>query len=478
MILILQKIDASILASRKDANIIISESFNDDSTTLFISAEMDASTLSLWQDVSDNLPDWLKFEFKDDSDDIISPSRGKPNRNYKVDIKSISYMYNRFIFTIEGWNSFLHNDSLLSSVQKVNLLDLKTPFSTLGFHALPWENHPDFLQEEFAENIPPNAKSLVRYLSSDFFPPSNVYSWILKGENKSSTNYFIKWKEISCISLAKCFTNELYNDGERCISLSGKPPRKITFGSFEYCEESFDLLQSVAKWIFVEGQESELKHTFLTSELAREWPESLSFCSGLHKKLPLAYESAKLLYKAHIRTGSKETIKNLSDLRKTLTDDTQKIVQQSRELASALWKDLALAISTIVIKYAIDSSKGGSDSKLFSYVFLTVSLYLFISQVINLFINHKYFVILESNRSVWREKLYGFLDDDDYIKLSSTPINEASKTYKRVAFITTIISLSLSGLLLYLGISLLYPLHLITNETLEKISNYISLYLI
>lgn len=477
MISILQKIDDSILASRKDAEIIVSESFNDDSTTLFISAKMDSLTLDLWQEVVDNAPEWLRLEFKDDSDDVINPNKGKPNSIFKIDIKTVSFKYNTFIFTIEGWNSFLHNDSLISSARQINLLGLKTPFSTLGFFALPWENAPNILQHEISKDIPPNAKTLVRFLSNDFFPPSNVNPWILKGENNSTDSYFMKWKEISCLALAKCLANELYNNGGRCISLYGKPPRKIIFGFFEDVEESFKILQPVANWIFIEGNESELKHTFLTSELAREWPETLKFCNGINKKLPIAYESAKLLYKAHIRSGSKETIKNLSDLRKTLSDDTQKIVQQSKELASSLWKDLALAISTIVIKYAIDSSKGENDSKLFSYVFLVVSLYVFISQFISLFINRKYFVILESNRSVWREKLYGFLEDDDYSKLAYEPISEASKTYKKVSFITTIISLSLSGMLLYLGLSQLYPLHSMASELFEEAFDVIKLLL-
>jgi hypothetical protein len=60
-----------------------------------------------------------------------------------------------------------------------------------------------------------------------------------------------------------------------------------------------------------------------------------------------ALESARLLYKAHIRAGGKDTLKSLGDLRKSLTEDTQKILQQSRDLSSALWKDMALVISTL-----------------------------------------------------------------------------------------------------------------------------------
>lgn len=471
---ILQKIDDSISASRKDAEIIVSESFTDDSSMLFISAKMDAETLSLWQEVFVNIPEWMSFEFKDDCNDIIKPAAGNPGETFKIDISSQSYKSSRFIFTIEGWKSFLYDDVLISTTQQINLLGLKTSFSTLGFIALPWENKPTPLQQELLKENPPNAKTLVRFLSNDFLPPSNLYPWILKGENEAKDAYFIKWKNISCIALAKCIANELYNSGERYILLSGKPPRKIKFGVFEDEEKSFNILQSVASWIFIEGQESELKHTFLTSELAREWPDTLNFCSAIHKKLPLAYESAKLLYKAHIRSSSKETIKSLSDLRKNLTEDTQKIVQQTRDLTSSLWKDLALTISTIVIKYALDFSKAGSDSKLFSYVFFAVSIYVFISQAVSLFINHKYSSILDSSRAIWREKLYGFLDDDDYNKLASDPIQKASKAYLTIAIITTIISFGMSVLLFYLGLSTLHPIETAPLELLDSTPSYVT----
>lgn len=103
-----------------------------------------------------------------------------------------------------------------------------------------------------------------------------------------------------------------------------KATKKLIYGDPDILLSDYSVLQTVINWIFIEGNEIELKHTFFTSELAREWPEYVSFCEGLPKKLPMAFESAKLLYKAHIRASSRETIKSLSDLRKTLAEDTQK----------------------------------------------------------------------------------------------------------------------------------------------------------
>lgn len=53
--------------------------------------------------------------------------------------------------------------------------------------------------------------------------------------------------------------------------------KKLPFGNPDVLAPSHTVIQDVNKWIFIEGQEIELKHTFLTCELAREWPENISF---------------------------------------------------------------------------------------------------------------------------------------------------------------------------------------------------------
>lgn len=452
---ILQKIDDSIRASRKDSDIIISESIKNGFARILISARMDSCTLALWQDVYINKPDWLTISFKDDCDDDTEPSSCTPGNKLTIDIKCTSFENNRYIFTIEGWNVFLHDDSIVSSTHKVNILGLESSFETFSFLVEPWISEPIVLDAPTSEEKVINTQTYIKFYSNGFMPSSNIYPWILKNHPRAENPFYKKWLDVSCNMLARCLVNELLQNGDKFVCLSGKPPKKLPFGNPDILAPLHTVIQDVNKWIFIEGQEIELKHTFLTCELAREWPENISFCDGLPKKLSLAFESAKLLYKAHIRTSSKETIKSLSDLRKTLTEDTQKIVTQSKDMASALWKDLALVISVVAIKYTLDASKIPTGDKLFPYIFFALAAYIFISQITTIYINNRFFKILNDHRLIWRKKLYSFLDDEDYKKLAIKPISDAYKAYRLISTLVFLITITTSLSMTYLGISLL-----------------------
>ncbi|CAD5358390.1 protein of unknown function [Enterobacter cancerogenus] len=161
--------------------------------------------------------------------------------------------------------------------------------------------------------------------------------------------------------------------------MSGKPPLKFPFGEELAALPAFDVIQEKEKRIFLEGNETELKHTFLSSELTREWPGGATFCEGIVYRLPPPLESAKLLYKAHIRAGGKAPLISLGDLRKSLTENTKKILQQSRDLYSALWKDMGLVISTLVLRYILEAFKAIGPQKVYALAFCALALYIAIS---------------------------------------------------------------------------------------------------
>lgn len=146
--------------------------------------------------------------------------------------------------------------------------------------------------------------------------------------------------------------------------------------------------------------------------------------------------------------GGKDTLKSLADLRKSLAEETQKILQQSRDLASALWKDMALVISTLVLRYSLESLKASGPQKVYALAFCALALYIAISYGMSVYINRHSLSLLGKNRTTWRNKLYGFLDEQDYQELAGLPVNAAMQSYCRVERITSVIVLILVTLLL------------------------------
>lgn len=449
----LTKIREAIEASRSDSKIIITETIkNNNTSNLFVSGVMDMNALKKWEEVFLSSSQWFSFQFEDDFGDIICPSQAIPNSKNNINIILDNDISSPYILTPEGWKQFLFCDIQVNKVNAVHLAFINTNFKTLSYEICTWSNEPVIQEKTNSQHKKISARSVVRYNAYEFLPPDDISPWILDSLAPDDNIAFDIWKPIANRETLKCLPNELLLADNSIVKLTGKPPKKITFGDFNFCTNEFEIIQSAAKWVYFEGEEIELKHTFLSNELAREWPDGVSFCEGIGSRLVPAVDSARLLYKAHIRTSSKETLKALADLRKNLADDMLKTIQQSKELSSTLWKDVALVISTIIIKYTIDAAKLPSFSKTYSFIFFTVAAYIIISHFISISINSNFIKIMEENRQCWRNKLYGYLDNDDYDKLATIPIEKANRNYCRIRNVVTLIIIIMSITLIYLGL--------------------------
>lgn len=446
---ILEKIGKAIDHSRHSSDLVITEDHQLSIRKLFISGTMDNECLELWGEVVDAHAEDLRIIFVDESRDVIHPREGISGQKHYITITCNELPGILRLFTFEGWRTFLLQDNKLCEYKYIYGLFITEEFQTLCWSVLPWK---EMLPVQTSCNTTAKktsvTKSIIKCYSTAFLPPDAIAPWILETSGRRADEAITLWKSIGCRELLKCFANELFSAEKMMVGLAGKPPRKIAFGDETLALPSFDIIQEAAKWIFLEGNETELKHTFLSSELAREWPADVDFCEGIMLRLPSALESARLLYKAHIRSGSKDTMKSLGDLRKTLTEDTQKIIQQSRELSSTLWKDMALVISVLVVRYSLDAAKSAGLQKVYALVFCGIAIYIVISYGMSVYINRQTISLLERVRTTWRTKLYGFLDEQDYYELASRPVKDAMGSYSRVERMTSAVVILLVMILL------------------------------
>lgn len=470
MISILLKLKEAIDSSRTDEHIDINERIENDQGRLFLKTKMSQEALNKWQMVYEENKDWLSFSFTDSDYDEIQPKEGISDHIHIVKISFPTFKKSAYILTTEGWRVFLNDDMLIQRTERAYLLFCGVSFDTVSMEVIPWVDEP---KEQLLSDIKKTSKvhSHVKKFTFDKVLPSSVEPWVLSGQVVENEVSFNIWMEISIAYLSLVIVNEIYVDanGALSICLSGKPPKTLKFIKSELNKEVFLILQETVSWIYLQGEEVEIKHTFLSNELAREWPPGITYSNGILVRLPLALQSARLLYKAHIRSSSKETIKTLSELRKSLTDDVQKIVNQTKEISTSLWKDVALSLGTVILKHSTDAVKFRSLHNIYSYIFYILAAYLLISFCIPLVTNHRFNKISEVNRKVWRLKLYAFLDDADYNSLAEKPVKKAIETYNLISTIGFVIIFITSLGLIIMGIS--------ENHDIYKyINNYINVF--
>ncbi|ANZ89309.1 MULTISPECIES: hypothetical protein [Enterobacteriaceae] len=270
MISILEKIGKAIDRSRRASDLVITEDQQATSRKLFISGTMDSDTLQLWGEVIDADAENLRIAFFDESRDNIHPSQGVPDQKHFITIISDEVPGILRLFTLEGWRTFLLQDPRLRQYRCICALFVSESFETQQWKVVPWKQ---MLPEESETDVPAGTasvtKSIIRCFSTDFLPPDTIAPSLLVSGDKITDVPMKIWTSLACRELLKCFVNELFAAEIKTVGLSGKPPRKIPFGEEHAALSAFDVIQETAKWIFLEGNETELKHTFLSSELAR-----------------------------------------------------------------------------------------------------------------------------------------------------------------------------------------------------------------
>ena len=443
---ILRKIQEAIEASRSASDVAV----NENPGHLTISGTFSRSALDAWQAVSDGIESWFSLECADESQDIIPPGCGVELERHRITIKFSAISGVAHIFTREGWRIFLHNSEFIAATHEVRLGFTKCTFSTRWFTIEPWTSQPSAkTAPERSQNKSNSPRRQVRSHSSNFMAPPLIEPWILLGPEPNEDPAVSIWKEISIQMTAKTLPNELYMDGEsQKIAIAGQPTRKLNLGKTPPSGSLFADLQEATSWIYLEGEDIEVRHTFLSSELAREWPADTDFFDALPSKLNIALDSARLLYKAHLRSGSKDTLKSLSELRKTLSEEVQKLLQQSRELAGSVWRDVAIAIGVLAIRLSLDGVKAKDLTLGFALIYAIVAIYIGSSYAISISTNQNFLRIIEESRRSWRTKLYGFLDDEDYKLLAENPLRDAISAYKSTQATTTAVVIAVTVVLM------------------------------
>ncbi|KAB2912041.1 MAG: hypothetical protein F9K30_21225 [Dechloromonas sp.] len=432
-----KNVHAAVEASRAAADFSISE----DLGTLRVSGVLPRVALDAWQAVRDEEDSWLSIVCIDSSQDYIEPRDAQVDERVRLTASFTPVVGCAHIFTPEGWRSFLWNENAVNSTGKVRLAFESDSFITRKFTVEPWLCDPkaDSYIVNATSVVTAGPRRYVRCQSKDYMAPSQIEPWIAVQKPVHEGEGWDVWYTVASIMTARCLPNELFvENNDLYVALSGQPPRRIIFDSTAEFT-AFQILQEAATWIYLEGTDSEIRHTFLSAELSREWPVEASFCDGLQARLASALESARLLYKAHLRAGSKDTLKSLADLRKTLADDVQKLLQQTRDLSSGVWRDVAVAIGVMAIRFALDSARSATASPAFLLIYIMAALYIGISYLITIKTNDNFINLINDSRKAWRSKLFGFLDDQDYITLAEKPFLDGIAAYRSAQKSCTII---------------------------------------
>ena len=207
-------------------------------------------------------------------------------------------------------------------------------------------------------------------------------------------------------------------------------------------------------WVFLSGQDAEVRQLIFAVELARAGRAGLAIPAHLRQAL----DFAKTTYEAHIQSASRETLKALADLRKNVVEETQKITQRAQDLTSGLWRDIAVSSAPFVVKVLSDANKA-ANSGITSSLYFAAAVFIIISFALQTRINGSYLENQKSARVRWFDTLYNHISAAERQRISDIPIEAAENSYEGIKRWVGLIYCVLAAILLGFGLASLPTAH-------------------
>lgn len=338
-----------------------------------------------------------------------------------------------FCLTVDGVGAVFADYEASSLVRQVWVACDFDQFKTESCRVDPWTEDASEAPAADDEARVPDPRRLVKDFVGGRVPKS-VFPYLLTSSEPKQSKVFDKWKDLAVVRLLHSLVNEVLSSGGEEVVITGARPRKIDSDlKAPYSAELFIAATEAARWIYASGRDVDTRFALFTYELSREWPDTLTFKDGFTERAAHALEAAKTAFRAHVQETSKDTLKSLGDLRKTLSEEVTKVVSQTRDLLGTMWRDFMIAATVFLGRVVlIGADKPLSNPGQLRALLSGAAIFLIFSLFLSLRTNAKFMSISDASRSEWRRKLYGFMNDDDFQKLSDVPLADSTHEYKRV----------------------------------------------
>lgn len=343
----------------------------------------------------------------------------------------------RRILTNHGFKQWITN---FTNDEVVQVARLTNTIQTYATAFTSWETEINHSRERLNKS----PTYLVRQFGNSLLP-HDISVFITRDiELNLDCTATLIWADMAAQKLALSLVNEV-DSHSGSITLYGPPKYSAsipsTTGRFLNWDtvEPFVNLQTAARWVYENSREAEMRHGLLAVELARFTFGKITLSELFSHHISAATESAKLAYQMGISKLSQDTLKSLTDLRKSVSDETSKFNDLTRQLFQSTSSASIIGLGLIAIRIANVANP---------LVIILTLLAIDIFVGLTIFSGYKFIQLQKKIVSDWKQKIHSYLPQDEYFKLVTDPISKAAAQYNFYAILCGIgmILLSISVL--------------------------------
>lgn len=269
-------------------------------------------------------------------------------------------------------------------------------------------------------------RALVRETAAQRLAPEDIRPWIAVDETYAFNDAASKtWADACVIANLNAVPDEIESNTGN-LKFKGPPRLSLSRGDaaggpFAHLgEETFRQLQQVVNWIYENEREAEVRHLLFSAELARSGGGFDDVFASLKRDCSAAFDGAKIAYQMSISDLGKDTLKALSDLKKSVTEDTSKVADATRQTVTAVASALAVGLGLLAARVASAASPW-----LIFGVMIIVALY--VGAIV--YSGYSFILLQRKLRVDWQPRLYRFLSDEDFTRMVKNPSGAAEKTF-------------------------------------------------
>jgi len=334
----------------------------------------------------------------------------------------------RYFFQASTLNDLFDSESFPTTVRSVLIAEDFEEFTTLSCRFSTWV----VPVEDNAEALPLDdvqPRRLVLEGGLRIVPP-RVGQLLRVGPSPAPSTVYEAWVGYALRTLPLTLANEVRDLGDaRALIFSGSRDVEITLDS-DGDEALFEVELSVARWVFLEGASFETRWNLVTYELGRLWPTESTWSDGFALIGSRALDAAQSAYRLFLNGKSSDTLKALGELRKTLNDEVAKVMQQTRDLVSSLWRDFVIAATAFAARGAIQAATPRANiGEMVRVLLFGAAGFLAYSILVTIVSNAWFIHFADDSRKKWYSSAYGFVGADTYKELARVPLRNALRVY-------------------------------------------------
>ena len=297
---------------------------------------------------------------------------------------------------------------------------LPVPIVADGVSFTPWEHAPAALEGRTPLGSP---RTLVREFAGQREVPVGLAQWLLREdvELPLSDPTVLVWANASVRKLILALPDE-FDAETRTLRFKGPPRLDLKMPNSDddvvgiMGDLGWSALQRAVRWVFEIERETEMRHILLATEIARCGGSGEVALTYLGANLSDAHEAARTAYQVQLAGMSSDALKTLSELRKSVTDETAKVADATRQIITAVAGALAIGAGLIAARLTATTSP-----LVVMLVMIVAGAYVTIT-----ILSGVLFTLLQRRvRTEWQPRLYRFLSKQDYATLVGGPARTA-----------------------------------------------------